>query len=171
MIYNASNIDLRHFDVVIANYDPKRIHAEAIQATEENIGKLSLEFEEELYNDGKGLWFGFDAERTKEDGSADMPQELYVLVGSWIVALRGELHVFPGNVFQNTFRVELRDESIPIEKRESFAGEPTQTMAPVGGVNVEKAQHMTGIITAVGELTTDEVNGKFDRDKTNDQAD
>ena len=190
MIYNASNIDLRHFDVVIASYDPKWIHAEAIQATEENIGRLSLEFEEELYNDGKGLWFGFDAERTKEDGTADMPQELYVPVGSWIVALRGELHVFPDHIFQNTFRIEKRDEFTPpnaqnqrlttIEHRDVVPGVPRMTDEDVKKVGTQIEENFgqptqvmtpvggpgiedgpeTEIMGQVGELDTDEANGQ-----------
>jgi hypothetical protein len=88
---------------VKVSYEPKKIHTEAIQATIENIGKLSLEFEEELFYDPHGNpYFCFTAARGLDDLATE-PAELYVRLGNWILPLRDELHVFSDTIFQHTF--------------------------------------------------------------------
>lgn len=104
-VLNAESLNLSHLNPRQISYEPKNIHTEAIQVTPENIGKLSLEFEQELVYDNQGRpYFFFSAQRFDSgldvlDGST----ELFVRMTDWIVPLRGELHVFRDDVFQNTF--------------------------------------------------------------------
>lgn len=102
-VFSAESVNLLHLGPERVSYEPKDILTEAIQVTQENIGKLSLEFEEELFYDNSGRpFFVFSASRGKEDSPAD-PAELYVRLSDWIVPLRGELHIFRDVIFQNTF--------------------------------------------------------------------
>jgi hypothetical protein len=113
-IFNAVSVNLLHLGPVSVSYEPKGIHTEALHVTEENIGKLSLEFEEELFYDRVGVpYFLFCAQRfdhgqVMKDGEPRKtvdPAELYVRLTDWIVPLRGELHVFRNKVFQCTFTI------------------------------------------------------------------
>jgi len=104
-IFTPADLDLWHLERVRVSYTPKNIHTEAIQATVETIGKLALEFEADLCEGANDLYFFVFAERgTDEDPKP--PVSLCVRVNHWLVALRGELHVFPDVVFQNTFEFE-----------------------------------------------------------------
>jgi hypothetical protein len=104
-IFSAQTLSLNHLNPVKVSYEPKKIHTEAIQATIENIGKLSLEFEEELFYDPHGdPYFCFTAARGLDDLATE-PAELYVRLGNWILPLRDELHVFSDIIFQHTFTV------------------------------------------------------------------
>lgn len=109
-VFDARSLDLSHLNPVSVSYDPKNIHTEAIQVTPENIGKLSLEFEEELFYDVQGRpYFVFSAKRfdaSKPDGQQD-PGELYVRLTDWILPLWDELHVFRDGIFKNTFTFDL----------------------------------------------------------------
>lgn len=126
MLFNAASVNLSHFDCVIAHYDPKDIHAQAIQATEENIGQLALEFELDLIlsrNDGhqKGYFFSFNAERGV--GTDPEPARCtQVFVTNWIVALWGELHVYTDDLFHKTFRIEFPVEEVKLIGEASING-------------------------------------------------
>jgi hypothetical protein len=64
----AEDVNLSHLGTLRVGYAPKNILTEAIQATQENIGKLALEFESELrYNEAGFPFFLIDAERGTED--------------------------------------------------------------------------------------------------------
>jgi hypothetical protein len=104
-IFSAQTLSLNHLNPVKVSYEPKKIHTEAIQATIENIGKLSLEFEEELFYDHSRPYFAFTAARGLDDLATE-PAELYVRLTDWIVPLRDELHVFRDAVFQHTFEFD-----------------------------------------------------------------
>jgi hypothetical protein len=96
---NSASVNLSHLNPERVSYEPKNIHTEAIQVTAENIGKLSLEFEEELFFDSVGNpYFMFTAEREGQESS-----ELYVHLTNWIIPLRGELHRFTDEIFTSTF--------------------------------------------------------------------
>lgn len=103
-IFTAESVDLSHLNPGQYSYEPKNIHIQAVQVTPENIGKLSLEFEEELYYDAQGRpYFVFTAERVQVEGGELANQVLYARVTDWIVPLRGELHIYRDLTFQNTF--------------------------------------------------------------------
>lgn len=106
-VFDAQSLDLSHLNPVKVSYEPKAIRSEAIQVTPENIGKLSLEFEEELYHDGSsGLpYFAISVKRfdLREPDGQKAPRHLYVRVTDWIVSLWDEIHVFRNNVMLNTF--------------------------------------------------------------------
>jgi hypothetical protein len=108
-VFDAESIDLSHLGPVKAVYHPKDIHVEALNVTRENIGKLSLEFEAELwYADGGLPFFRFDAKRfdnTQPDGQQP-PVTLHVRLNDWILALWGELHIYRDVEFTNTFIFE-----------------------------------------------------------------
>lgn len=106
-IFTAESVDLSHLNPGRYSYEPKNIHIQAVQVTPENIGKLSLEFEEELYYDAQGRpYFVFTAERVQVEGGELANQVLYARVTDWIVPLRGELHIYRDITFQNTFELE-----------------------------------------------------------------
>jgi hypothetical protein len=116
-VFTAQDIRLAHLFPVQVSYPPKQLHTEALQVTIENIGKLSLEFEEELFYDAGGHpYFVFAAERgTALD--ADQPRTeitLYVRLTDWIVPLRGELHVFRNVIFQSTFLQPSNEFETPV---------------------------------------------------------
>jgi hypothetical protein len=102
----AEDVNLSHLGTLRVGYAPKNILTEAIQATQENIGKLALEFESELrYNEAGFPFFLIDAER----GTEDKPKPnsvIGVYTFSWIVVLRNEIHVFHAKQFEETFELE-----------------------------------------------------------------
>lgn len=104
-IFTAESVNLSHLNPGRYSYEPKNIHVEAVYVTPENIGKLSLEFEEELFYDVTGRpYFAFDAERRSvDDGESPETSQLYVRLTDWIVPLRGELHIYRDQTFQSTF--------------------------------------------------------------------
>lgn len=105
-VFDARSINLLHLNPVRVSYHPKDIHTEAIQVSIENVGKLSLEFETELYYEAQGRpYFVFMSKRfdAGEPDGQTSPHELYVRLSDWIVPLWDELHVFRDAVFQNTF--------------------------------------------------------------------
>jgi hypothetical protein len=110
MIYDSDNILLSHLGPVSATYPPKKINVQAINVTRENIGKLALEFEAELwYAEGSLPYFQFEAKRFDEgqpDGQLP-PKNLSVRLGDWIVALWGELHIYRDLDFRNTFTFDI----------------------------------------------------------------
>lgn len=114
MIYDSSNLILDHLGTIEASYAPKDIHVQAIQVTRDNIGKLALEFEAELfYGETAGLpYFLFEAKRfddSQPDGQHP-PVNLRPRLGDWIVALWGELHIYQDVDFQNTFTIDTPNE-------------------------------------------------------------
>jgi hypothetical protein len=105
-VFDAQSLNLSHLNPVHVSYDPKDIHTEAIQVDERNIGKLSLEFEEELFYDSEGRpYFVFSAKRFDDDelDGQKAPHELFVRLTDWLVPLRDELHVFRHGTFVTTF--------------------------------------------------------------------
>lgn len=106
--FSAESLNLSHLNPHWVRYDPKNIRTQAIQVTPQNIGKLSLEFEEEIFYDAQGRpYFYFSADRF-ENGSAEVrdPSEVFVRLMDWIVPLRGEIHVYRDGLFQHTFEFE-----------------------------------------------------------------
>lgn len=104
--FNAESLNLSHLSPHRVSYAPKNIVTEAIQVTPENIGKLSLEFEEELFYDAQGRpYFYFSADRFDEliEGGKGDPSEVFVRLMDWIVPLRGEIHIYRDGLFQHTF--------------------------------------------------------------------
>lgn len=120
-VFNAESVDLSHLGPIPCDYHPKGIHTEAIRVSAENIGKLSLEFEEELFYDNQGRpYFVFSAQRL--DGTQVDPAvapkdaiDLYVRVSDWIVPLRGELHLYREQTFQNTFSIDVGGVATPFD--------------------------------------------------------
>jgi hypothetical protein len=113
-VYDARSLDLSHLNPDRVSYDHKEIHTEAIQVTPENIGKLSLEFEEELFYDQGGRpYFVFSAKRFDPDAvdGQQPPHELYVRLTDWIVPLWDELHIFRDPIFRNTFTFDNESDS------------------------------------------------------------
>lgn len=107
-IFTAESVDLSHLNPGLYSYEPKNIHIQAVQVTPENIGKLSLEFEEEMFYDQQGRpYFVFTAERKSVEEGGEQVSELYVRLTDWIVPLRGELHIYRDITFQNTFTGEF----------------------------------------------------------------
>lgn len=105
-VFDAESLNLQHLGPEAVSYQPRGIHTEAIQVTPENIGKLSLEFQEEMFYDQSGRpYFVFSAKRFAEDEPDGQtgPSELFVRLTDWIVPLWGELHIFRDHIFQNTF--------------------------------------------------------------------
>jgi hypothetical protein len=135
MIYRAKDVDLSDFDCVPVCYMGKntRVITEAIEVTEENIGRLCLEFESELAYAGETVRFEFKAHRgTPEDPAG--PAFLTVMKGFWIIILWGEIHIFRDKEFKSTFSTDVpspfNDEAIktPDEIREEVFG--TATVVP-----------------------------------------
>jgi len=151
-VFNAESVDLSHLDLQVVEYAPKNIITEALQITQENIGKLSLEFEEELFFDQGGRpYFVFTAERL--DGTQVDPAiaakdsiELYVRLTDWIVPLRGELHIFRDLIFQHTFSIgdTISEDIIPgfkTTRRALHSTEPPFEELPQSGyLNIEGQQ-------------------------------
>lgn len=111
-VFDAQTLNLSHLNPAKVSYDPQDIHTEAIQVTPENIGKLSLEFMEELFYDdlnGGRPYFVFSAKRfdAEEPNEQVMPTELTVRLTDWIVPLWDELHVFRDVIFQHTFTFDF----------------------------------------------------------------
>jgi hypothetical protein len=109
-VYNVQNTDLTYFGPSRWNYDRKNIRLEAVQVTAQNIGKLALEFEAEIwYTESGNPFFHFRAQRMPEglaegaEPEKPLFRHLTVFVTDWIVPLRGELHVYRDFTFQNTF--------------------------------------------------------------------
>lgn len=106
--YDAVSVSLHHFQPRHVSYQPMDLRVEAVQVTQENIGRLSLEFETELLFNGDRLpYFRIEVWRkgpndTDETGMSQTLM-LTVLVGDWIIPLRGEIHVYPNQMFLNTF--------------------------------------------------------------------
>lgn len=113
----AEDVNLSHLGLQRVSYDPKGIFTEAIKVTPENIGKLSLEFDDELFYTHDGFpYFIIDALRGTEE--APKPNAaLRVFVHSWIVVLRNEIHVFHAREFEATFEIETFESK---ELREEF---------------------------------------------------
>jgi hypothetical protein len=108
MIFNAETLDLHHFNPVTASYAPKVIKTEAICVTSENVGRLALEFDEELFYDPNGRpFFTFQAERDGEENKVSRMQ--YVRVSDWIVPLRGQLYIYRDRDFQHTFALDYTE--------------------------------------------------------------
>jgi hypothetical protein len=104
--FNAESVDLSHLNPIRVSYAPKDIHTEAVQVTMQNIGKLSLEFEAELFRDRHGSpYFLLNAERVSVDAPVGTVK-VGVREDDWIVVLGDELHVFQDDVFANTFSWE-----------------------------------------------------------------
>ena len=100
---SSADVSLSHLNPIPCDYHHKAIHTEAIQVTLENIGKLSLEFEEELFYGPDGRpFFVFDAQRGENVDGGEVTQ-LYVRVTDWIVPLRGEIHIYREQTFWTTF--------------------------------------------------------------------
>lgn len=117
MIFTAADVNLRHLGTVTASYEPKGILTEAIQATPENIGKIALEFELELFYTETGFpFFRFYAVR-EEDESPNSRRQLTVRPGDWIVPLWGELHAYHDIQFRNTFAFVLE---VPVAAHEAM---------------------------------------------------
>lgn len=158
------------------SYHLRAIHTMALQVTEENIGILALEFETELTYCPEGdvslkVW----VERTEAAVGARI-LEFYPT--DWIVVLWDEFHLFRDKEFQHTFSFDsietplaaepdaprMTDEDIKkvgAQIEENFS-QGTEIMRPVAAPGIEDSGPMTAIITAVGELDTDEANGKID---------
>lgn len=114
---DAAAISLRHFAPHHVSYEPMDLHTEAVQVTEENVGRLSLEFETELFfSDTNGLpYFRITVARhgpndTTETGMTEWIV-LTVRVGDWIIPLRGEIHVYRDVTFIHTFQFDARLDS------------------------------------------------------------
>lgn len=111
--FAASSLTLDHLDPRMVSYEPKGIFTEAVLVTNENIGKLSLEFEEELcYSSSPPHmpYFFFSAARRGEKDADEkewtVSKRLTVRINDWIVPLRGEIHMYPDELFRNTFTFE-----------------------------------------------------------------
>ena len=116
--FNAESLNLAHLSPIRVSYEPKNIRTEAIQVGIENIGKLSLEFEAEMFHDSQGRpYFVFLAERLQSSlDTIDGSSELYVRLTDWIVPLRGELHVMRDVIFQSTFMFDFPSEGLHVTK-------------------------------------------------------
>jgi hypothetical protein len=110
MIYDAQSLILGHLNPVRATYIPKDIQVQAIEVSRENIGKLALEFDAEMFYNESGLpYFNFKAKRFNEEApnGQETPRNLQVRLGVFIVALWGELHIYQSVDFANTFATEM----------------------------------------------------------------
>lgn len=104
-IFNAETLNLSHFNPQQYSYHSTNVHLqfEAIHITLENVGKLALEFEAELFRTGDGGYFLVRVERA----TAEAPEgsvSIAFRVGDWILPLRGELHVYSDDMFRATFQ-------------------------------------------------------------------
>jgi hypothetical protein len=142
MIFGARDVNLSHLYPVRVSYAPKGIVTEAIQATRENIGKLALEFEEELlFNHEDAPYFRIQAERGTQS-KPQTPRLFHIRPGDWIVPLRDEIHVYKDELFQNTFDIETLispdfQEGIqtPEQVRDSLRGVVSETYDARGDFN------------------------------------
>lgn len=157
------------------SYHLKDIHTLALQATRENIGILALELAVELLYDGNDAYFRIRVERGTDE-NPEAARMLAVHPNDWLVILWDEIHLYRDYEFRNTFSFDGLSappiENVPrmtsgdvktvgAQIEENF-GQPTQVMTPVGGPGIEDSGPMTEITATVGELDTDEANGKID---------
>jgi hypothetical protein len=102
-IFNAENIVLGHLMPSPVIYSPKSLRTEALQVTRENIGKLTLEFESEIFEADPGqCYIRVNVERTNDHGTQYSISRTWY-ISDWIVPLWGELHWFQDDVFKSTF--------------------------------------------------------------------
>lgn len=159
-IFNAE-IDLSSFNPVFATYQSANvsIHTQAIQVTKDNVGRLCLEFEAELYYSEGRPYFTFMAERGT-DLHPENPRSLVVRVGDWILPLRGELHVFDDFTFNTTFRVDHH----PSQKRPPSTPPVDWENSPGFALIPTESKPQPGAITGEQLLTHRETYRKFDVD-------
>lgn len=107
MEFAAHDVSLGHLGTTRVSYAPKSILSEAIQVTPENIGKLSIEFESELfYREDGAPYFIFWAKRGTDE-APEPRRQLRIVPGVWIIPLwDDELHVYRDVEFRRTFLIE-----------------------------------------------------------------
>lgn len=165
-VFDAQSLDLSHLNPDIVSYEPKAIRTEALQVTLENIGKLSLEFEEELFYDVNGRpYFMFSAKRfdAGEPDGQQPPSELCVRLTDWIIPLWDEIHIFRDGIFKHTFAFEADSSESgglhskgPVSLARPYVPEPPVLTNP-GAFNMfkpsERVRHShtgdVGVVTVV----------------------
>lgn len=159
MIFNAENFHIFRLGAVPVSYPPKYINTVALLVTPENIGALSLELEGELrYNVEAEPYFNTWVSRKSaevEGGSVC----LTVYEGDWLVILWNEIRIFRQEEFEKTFQVDHGPDAV-------------NTLSPADLPEINKQRDVMGlkpypdltdkteIVPAVGELDTDEANGR-----------
>lgn len=128
MILSAQDFDsLYHLGSVPVTYSPRDINTEAIQATRENIGAISVELRSELRyesNDSARPYCVVVARRATEEEPDKAPSRYFLNLGDWIVVLWDEIHVFHDYEFKHTFNfvspkpAHLLAETVQLEQRE-----------------------------------------------------
>jgi hypothetical protein len=135
---NSADVNLSHLNPIPCDYHHKGIHTEAIQVTPENIGKLSLEFEKELFYAGDGRpYFVFDAQRGEDGSVTGEVTQLFVRVTDWIVPLRGEIHIYHDLTFWTTFDLPTAQVKMAGEEMKNYAIKDAQLVAATFGSTSE----------------------------------
>lgn len=115
MIYSADDINLDHFNPIPAEYGPRDLKAKAVLVTDDNIGKIAIEFFLDVQYSLDEPMVHFTAERTDDE-----PIKLMIKPGMWIVLLWGEIHVFRDELFRKTFeipKIELPEWPKKVERK------------------------------------------------------
>jgi hypothetical protein len=103
LILNANNFDISRLSAIEVDYIPGNIRTSAVLITRENIGILAVEADAEvLTNSSNHVWCPVLLERTNDKGDK-IKIERPIVPGEWILVLRGEIYVFPEDVFWGTF--------------------------------------------------------------------
>lgn len=84
-------------------YEPQNFRTVAIQITAETIGAMAIEFGYEIQiTHPSHRWLRGLLDRVNEKGEHRVLERILQL-DDWLVVLEDEIHVFPGDVFWNTF--------------------------------------------------------------------
>lgn len=126
---------LEKLPVIAVDYALQNMRTSAIQVNPETIGAMAIEFGVEIQTAHPNIkWLPTVFQRSKEKGEKTVIERT-VYCGDWLVIIDDEVHVFPHDVFWNTFgqakialhgeqddqiigivtRTELREDELAVE--------------------------------------------------------
>lgn len=99
-IVNPMHFD--HLPVQAVEYAPQNLRTIAIQVNNETLGAMAIEFGCEIQYHGNTPYLDALLERINNAGEKVVCSKV-LRPGEWLVVLEDEIHMFPHDVFWNTF--------------------------------------------------------------------
>lgn len=138
---------LEKLPVIEVDYALQNMRTSAIQVNRETIGAMAIEFGVEIQTAHPNIkWLPTVFQRSKEKGEKTVIERA-VYCGDWLVIIDDEVHVFPHDVFWNTFgqaKIEMH------AKDESFLG-----IVSKAELENDVRQELHGFMTLPPELTNE----------------
>lgn len=98
-----SPMHLDRLPVMPVVYVPQNLRTIALQCLNETIGAMSIEFGVEIETQNSNYkWLSVLLQRSNEQGDKGAVNRT-IRLGDFLVVLENEIHVFPGEVFWDTF--------------------------------------------------------------------